>query len=118
MEFNIRKIFRSYDFLGNKILNAKVDLPTDVKHIASKEYVDAVKKGTIMADVALEIGVNEITHNLKSTNILLFYRIKNNENTELNNLILVGLKYKAISEDIISIESKLALEGDLILVNH
>ena len=118
MGFDILKIFRSYDFLGNKIINAKVDLPTDVKHIASKEYVDAVKKGTVIADVTLNIGTNQIVHNLKSTNILLFYRIKDNENTELNNLVLVGLKYKIVDEDKITIESKLALTGDLVLVNH
>jgi uncharacterized protein (TIGR02145 family) len=39
----ILKIFKSFDFRGNKIINAKVDTPTDSKHIANKEYADSGK---------------------------------------------------------------------------
>lgn len=39
---SIKQIFQSFDFKNNKIFNAKVDTPTDSKHIANKEFVDNV----------------------------------------------------------------------------
>lgn len=36
----ILKIFRSYDFRNNKILNAKTNTPTDDEHIVNKKYTD------------------------------------------------------------------------------
>jgi len=44
MDKKILKIFRSFDFRNNKIINAKVDTPEDLKHIANKEYVDNTGK--------------------------------------------------------------------------
>lgn len=40
---NIEKIFKSFDFRGNRIINAKTDTPTDQSHpeiLANKIYVD------------------------------------------------------------------------------
>ncbi len=42
MASKILKIFKAFDFRGNKIINAKVDTPTDPKHIVNKEYADNV----------------------------------------------------------------------------
>lgn len=36
-----KKIYHGLNLMGNRIINAKVDLPTDPKHIASKEYSDS-----------------------------------------------------------------------------
>lgn len=40
MDGLIKKIFRSYDFKNNRILNAKVETPEHEKHIANKKFVD------------------------------------------------------------------------------
>lgn len=39
---NIKKIWQSYDFRNNKVLNAKCDEPTDPEHITNKKYVDDI----------------------------------------------------------------------------
>lgn len=36
-----KKIFRSYDFRNNKIINVKTDTPTNPEHITNKDYVDS-----------------------------------------------------------------------------
>ncbi len=41
MASRIKKIFWAFDFRNNKILNAKVNTPTQNQHIANKEYVDS-----------------------------------------------------------------------------
>jgi hypothetical protein len=41
---NIRAIWKSYDFRGNKILNAKVNTPVQDGEIAPKSYVDKTTK--------------------------------------------------------------------------
>jgi hypothetical protein len=48
---NIKKIFQSFDFRGNKLINTKTNTPTDSEHIVPKSYVDEnTKYNTQKAD--------------------------------------------------------------------
>lgn len=40
----IKKFFQSIDLRNNKILNAKVETPTETQHIANKEFVESQQK--------------------------------------------------------------------------
>ena len=76
----IKKIFQSFDFRNNKIINAKVDTPTDLKHIANKEYVDgglvAIDQSKWEVDDKLYTQIN-FHHNLPTNFLYTGYRAVN-----------------------------------------
>lgn len=76
------KIRQIYNFIGNKILNAKVNTPTDNEHIASKGYVDANDTyDTTLSQKSVSTKFNWVTNvnNLKIKAVLdkLLYPVVN-----------------------------------------
>jgi hypothetical protein len=117
-----KKIFRGYDFRNNKIINAKTDTPTHNDHLVNKIYVDTLKLAKVLSNITLSVGDNILIHNLASTHIICLFRINNNndmiETFDLKENLTFILDYTKIDENSISVNTKVELTGDIILISH
>ena len=111
------KIFRSYDFMNNKIINVKTNTPIHNEHLVNKLYADSLGKAKVLP-ITLVIGDNIINHGFASININCVFRINNNENPDIEENKTINLPYKTVDENTIIIKSAVELEGNLILMLH
>lgn len=89
-----------YYYKNNSTTNLYFCINNILYKIGDQEYLDTT--------LNVEIGENEITHNLKSTYVVIILRINN-----INHLIT---DYKVIDNNSITFESKLQLQNCTILI--
>ena len=106
-----KKIFGNYDFMNNKIINLKTDIPETPEdtHVANIGYIDErIHKIYHVENLSIPIGKSDINHNLNSTNIVVILRIYNT-----NSIIL---PFEILDDNNIRIESKLEITGELLII--